>query len=130
MRQKSLMLIASVAVLVCLFAIMGPAFAEKSAPTLVVNPMSGKALTKLVFYGSGFLPDEKVRVIMEFDDVPYAFGTVGSGGVITVNGNGTFKLEPRGGIPKQYIEPGIYTIQAIGDKGSYATHPLEILPND
>jgi hypothetical protein len=127
MKRNRWTIVVSVAVLVFLFALTGQAIAEQSAPSLVVSPISGKALIKLTFYGSGFEPGEKVRVIMEFNDVPYAFGTVGTGGVLEVNENGAFKLEPRGGIPKQYVEPGVYTIQAIGDKGSYATHPLEIL---
>lgn len=130
MKRSGLTLIAVLTVVVCLFALMAPAFAEKANPTLVVTPMAGKAKTKLAFYGAGFVPGEKVRVIMEFNDVPYAFGTVGSGGVLEVSENGTFKLVPRGGIPKQYIEPGIYTIEAMGDKGSYATYPLEVLPNE
>lgn len=130
MKRACLTTVAVLAVFVCLFAMIGPALAEKPNPTLLVVPAAGKAKTKLAFYGAGFVPGEKVRVIMEFNDVPYAFGTVGSGGVLEVNENGAFKLVPRGGIPKQYIEPGIYTIEAVGDKGSYATYPLEVLPNE
>ena len=95
MRRKNMIILASVVVLVILFALAGQSMAEQSEASLVVTPMSGKALTKLTFYGSGFVPGENVRVIMEFNDVPYAFGTVGSGGVLEVNENGAFKLVPR-----------------------------------
>jgi len=30
-------------------------------------------------------------------------------------------------IPKVMLEPGVYTIEAVGDKGSKATAPLEVL---
>ena len=100
--------------------------------TLVVVPMSGEPETKISFYGSGFVPGEKVRIILTVDDVPLAFGSAGTaqpftgGGVVTANENGAFKLVPIGGIPVS-ITPGVYTIEAIGDKGSKATAPLEVL---
>jgi len=100
---------------------------DLQVPSLVVVPLSGEPLTKLTFYGAGFVPGEKVRVIMTVDDVPFAFGEVGTGGIVTVNEYGAFKLQPRGGIPKVMLKPGVYTIEAIGDKGSRATTPLEVL---
>ncbi len=100
---------------------------DLQVPSLVVVPISGEPLTKLTFYGAGFVPGEKVRVILTVDDVPFAFGEVGTGGIVTVNDYGAFKLQPRGGIPKVMLKPGVYTIEAIGDKGSRATTPLEVL---
>ncbi|MBA7536344.1 hypothetical protein ES705_28607 [subsurface metagenome] len=100
---------------------------DLQVPSLVVVPISGEPLTKLTFYGAGFIPGEKVRVILTVDDVPFAFGEVGTGGIVTVNEYGAFKLQPRGGIPKVMLKPGVYTIEAIGDKGSRATTPLEVL---
>lgn len=100
---------------------------DLQVPSLVVVPISGEPLTKLTFYGAGFVPGEKVRVILTVDDVPFAFGEVGTGGIVTVNEYGAFKLQPRGGIPKVMLKPGVYTIEAIGDKGSRATTPLEVL---
>ncbi len=100
---------------------------DLQVPSLVVIPISGEPLTKLTFYGAGFVPGEKVRVILTVDDVPFAFGEVGTGGIVTVNEYGAFKLQPRGGIPKVMLKPGVYTIEAIGDKGSKATTPLEVL---
>jgi len=112
----------------------GPA-AEIAPTTLVIVPMSGQPKTGLTFYGSGFVPGEKVRVIQTIDEVPYSFGPAGSeeaftgGGVVTVNEEGAFKLISRGGIPKA-IAPGVYTVEAIGDKGSRATAPLEVLEKE
>lgn len=100
---------------------------DLQVPSLVVIPISGEPLTKLTFYGAGFVPGEKVRVLLTVDDVPFAFGEVGTGGIVTVNEYGAFKLQPRGGIPKVMLKPGVYTIEAIGDKGSRATTPLEVL---
>jgi hypothetical protein len=101
--------------------------ADLQVSSLVVVPISGEPGDKLTFYGAGFVPGEKVRVLLTVDDVPYAFGETGTGGFVTVNENGAFKLQPRGGIPKVMLEPGVYTIEAIGDKGSRATAPLEVL---
>jgi len=43
--------------------------ADLQVPSLVVVPLSGEPLTKLTFYGAGFVPGEKVRVILTVDDV-------------------------------------------------------------
>ena len=101
--------------------------ADLQVPSLVVVPLSGEPLAKLTFYGAGFVPGEKVRVLLTVDDVPYAFGVTGTGGIVTVNEYGAFKLQPRGGIPTVMLKPGVYAIEAIGDKGSKATTPLEVL---
>jgi len=101
--------------------------AEERVPSLVVTPLSGEPGTKLIFYGAGFIPGEKVKVTMTVDEVPYVFAEAETGGFVTVNENGAFKLQPRGGIPTVMLKPGVYTIEAIGDKGSRATTPLEVL---
>ncbi len=100
---------------------------EEKIPSLVVTPLSGEPGTKLIFYGAGFVPGEKVKVIMTVDGVPFVFAEVGTGGFVTVNEYGAFKLKPAGGIPTVMLKPGVYTIEAIGDKGSRATTPLEVL---
>lgn len=115
----------------------GPAgsAAEITPATLVIVPMSGEAKTKLTFYGSGFVSGEEVRVIITINGVPCAFGPAGSeeastgGGMAIANEQGAFKLESKGGIPIM-IEPGVYTVEAIGDKGSRATAPLEVLEKE
>lgn len=115
-------------VLVMTIISVGMAFAEEEKVTsLVVDPISGEPGTKLAFYGAGFIPGEKVKVIMAVDGVPFAFAVANTGGFVTVNVYGAFKLIPAGGIPTVMLKPGIYTIEAIGDKGSRATAPLEVL---
>ncbi|MBP8717889.1 MAG: hypothetical protein KBI07_02200 [Candidatus Atribacteria bacterium] len=101
--------------------------AEDKAPSLVVTPLSGEPGTKLIFYGAGFIPGEKVKIIMTVDEVPFVFAKANTGGFVTVNEYGAFKLKPEGGIPTVMLKPGVYTIEAIGDKGSRATAPLEVL---
>lgn len=122
-KKLSILLILVVAVIS-----IGMVFAsEEQVPSFVVTPMSGEPGTKLIFYGAGFVPGEKVKVIMTVDEVPYVFAEVGTGGFVTVNENGAFKLQPAGGIPTVLLKAGVYTIEAVGDKGSRATTPLEVL---
>ncbi len=122
-KKLSILLILVVAVIS-----IGTVFAsEEQVPSFVVTPMSGEPGTKLTFYGAGFVPGEKVKIIMTADEVPYAFAQAGTGGYVTVNENGAFKLQPAGGIPTVLLKPGVYTIKAVGDKGSIATTPLEVL---
>jgi len=122
-KKLSILLILVVAVIS-----IGMVFAsEEQVPSFVVIPMSGEPGTKLIFYGAGFVPGEKVKVIMTVDEVPYVFAEVGTGGFVTVNENGAFKLQPAGGIPTVLLKAGVYTIEAVGDKGSRATTPLEVL---
>lgn len=118
----------SILLILVLLIFSGMVFAsEKQVPSLVVTPISGELGTKLIFYGAGFVPGEKVKVIMTVDEVPFVFAVAGTGGFVTVNENGAFKLQPAGGIPTVLLKPGVYTIEAIGDKGSRATTPLEVL---
>ncbi len=126
MNWKKLSMFIIIALLLIVFSSIALS-SDLQVPSLVVVPISGEPLTKLTFYGAGFVPGEKVRVLLTVDEVPYAFGEVGTGGIVTVNEYGAFKLQPRGGIPKVMLKPGVYTIEAIGDKGSRATTPLEVL---
>jgi len=115
-------------ILVVVVISIGMVFAsEQQVPSLVVTPISAEPGTKLIFYGAGFVPGEKVKVIMTVDEVPYVFAEVGTGGFVTVNENGAFKLQPAGGVPTVLLKAGVYTIEAVGDKGSRATTPLEVL---
>ncbi len=103
---------------------------EEQAPNLVITPISGEPGAKLIFYGAGFVPGEKVKVTMTVDEVPFVFAEAETGGFVTVNENGAFKLQPRGGIPTVLLKAGIYTIEAVGDQGSRATVPLEVLEKE
>ncbi len=94
-----------------------------------ITPNSGVPGTKLIITGAGFIPQEKVKVILYVRNIQLQFGISGSGGISEVNQVGTFRLEPVGGVPKAstFITPGIYKIDAIGDKGSLASSQLEVI---
>ncbi|HZK10780.1 MAG TPA: hypothetical protein VFD10_00245 [Atribacterota bacterium] len=126
MYWKKLSLFFIIALLLIAFGSIALA-ANLQVPSLVVVPLSGEPGAKMTFYGAGFIPGEKVKVIMTVDEVPYAFAQAETGGYVTVNENGAFKLQPAGGIPTVMLKPGVYAIEAIGDKGSKATTPLEVL---
>ena len=105
----------------------GPA-AESSPASIVVEPMSGKPKTALMVYGAGFVPGENVRIILHMTGTDMAWGPTGSGGIVTANDYGAFGLKTRGGIPAgNVIEPGVYSVEATGDKGSRASTPLVVL---
>jgi len=103
--------------------------AEISLATIIIEPMSGPAgKTKLTIYGSGFTPGEKVRIILGLEGTDIALATKGSGGIVKANQHGAFVLKPRGGIPgKKVISPGVYTVKAVGDRGSMASTPLHVV---
>ncbi len=67
---------------------------------------------------------------MTVDEVPYAFAEAETGEFVTVNEYGAFKLQLRSGIPKVLLKSGVYTVEAIGDKGSRTTTPLEDLEKE
>ncbi len=102
--------------------------AQLAGATLLVAPMSGKPATKLTLYGSGFIPGEKVRVILPLEGYDMVMAAEETGGFVVANETGAFVLKPQGGIPlAEVIQPGLYTLRAAGDKGSMATTPLEVL---
>ena len=106
----------------------GPPAAEVSPAKIVITPMSGLPKAKLTIYGSGFKSEEKVRVILSLEGFDLAWGGSGTGGFVTANEYGAFVLKPRGGIPALgVVQPGVFAVNAIGDKGSSATSPLEVL---
>jgi hypothetical protein len=130
MRKRNTLALAMVVVLVAVFCTgAGIASAAKDA-VLVIVPEEGVPGDKLVFVGCGFEKGEKVRVILNDGDVPYAFGVAGTGGVVTVKENGTFVLQPRGGIPKVMSGAGTYVVEAIGDRGTKATAELKVLEKE
>ncbi len=103
---------------------------EEIGPAIIqVVPLSGVLKTKVAVYGAGFVPGEKVKVIINAGGVPLQWAASGTGGVVTANERGAFKLKPRGGIPRApaVMKPGVYTIRAVGNKGSRATAVLEVL---
>ncbi|MBO8154403.1 hypothetical protein [Thermovirga sp.] len=130
MKRLSFYSMVIFAVIIAVYCIGGMTIAIAGEAKLVINPSEGKPGDKIVFMGSGFQAEEKIRVILNDGDVPYVFGAVGTGGIVVAKDDGTFILEPRGGIPKAISGPGTYVIEAIGDKGTKATAELKILPKE
>jgi hypothetical protein len=100
-------------------------------PSILVEPSIAPPGTKTVVYGSGFVPDEQVRVLFKhsspYGDVNLSWGPGGAGGLVTVNQYGAFELKASGGVPvAANIDLGVYTVKAIGDKGSVATAPFVV----
>lgn len=96
--------------------------AEKS-PALAVEPSEGKPKTVITISGSGFEPGEVVEITLETG--PGIIHGLGTGKVdpIVADDSGAFSVET--GIPT--VAPvGEFTIEAAGDKGSLATHPLVV----
>lgn len=131
MEKKTLTLILLI-LLVSFFSFGCTWTSEKSETRqaqINITPNSGVPGTKLIITGTGFIPQEKVKVILYVQNVQLQFGTSGSGGISEVNQDGTFRLEPVGGVPKAstFVTPGVYKVDAIGDKGSLASAQLEVL---
>jgi hypothetical protein len=105
---------------------------EKVA-TIIVKPERGKEGEKLEIIGLGFVPGEKVLLIFTAEGMikGKSIGTLtiglaaeGSGGVVTADEKGSLKLARQ--FPAQ-IKPGVYPLEARGDKGTKVTCSLEIL---
>ncbi|MFC1904831.1 collagen-like protein [Chloroflexota bacterium] len=101
-----------------------------SAANIIISPNNGLAKTKYWVYGSGFAPGEKITLVANFGEIGMNLAEKGTGGIIEANESGAFVVNPRGGMPKGGIEPGVYTVEASGDKGSLATAALQILAAD
>ena len=102
------------------------------APTtaiVAIIPPSGKAGTPIIILGSGFQPGEMVEANLDVLGAPVALGMYQVPGDIreTANEDGAFKLASK--IPMSYSQhgvTGVFTVRVTGDKGSEASHPLEV----
>ena len=106
-------------VLLPLVACAGPAGPPETTASLVITPMSGPPKTFITIYGAGFVPGEKIEVIVVMDGVPFDLGRKPM--VKEANEVGAF-VSTGSGIPLE-AKPGMYTITAKGDKGSVAVFP-------
>ena len=97
-------------------------------PAITITPDKGPPGTKLSIVGTGFIPEENVKLIFHAGILQLQLAAADTGGINKVGSDGTFKLQPPGGIPvaKTFIKPGIYKVEAIGDKGSIASTTLEV----
>ncbi|MBM4330745.1 MAG: hypothetical protein FJ117_05870 [Deltaproteobacteria bacterium] len=91
------------------------------AASLVITPISGLAASIITIRGSGFIPGEKIEVLTVVDGIPVELGEEPM--IKEANEAGAFKA--KSGIPMN-AKPGIYSVKAIGDKGTVAVAPLEV----
>jgi len=110
-------------VLLPLVACAGPAGPPGTTASLVITPMSGPPKTFITIYGAGFVPGEKIEVIVVMDGVPFDLGRKPM--VKEANEVGAF-VSTGSGIPLE-AKPGMYTVTAKGDKGSVAVFPLQVV---
>jgi hypothetical protein len=94
---------------------------RRAAANLVITPISALPKSVITIRGSGFVPKEKVEIIMIVDGIPVELGEEPM--IKEANEMGAFKA--KSGIPFN-AKPGIYTVKAIGDKGTVAVAPLEV----
>lgn len=102
----------------CIIGATGIPPASASA-VLEVDPQEGSPGDTLVFKGSGFEDGERVQVALLDSDVPYIFG-------LEKAENGSFTMEPKGGIPEALDGSGSYEVEALGDQGTTAKATLTI----
>lgn len=116
-----------VIVLACLLLSMGAlgcaALQKKpqAAASLVITPISGLPKSIITIRGSGFIPGEKIEVIVVVEGIPVELGEEPM--IKEANEGGAFKA--KSGIPLN-AKPGIYSVKAMGDKGTVAVAPLEV----
>ncbi|MDZ4165635.1 MAG: hypothetical protein U1C55_10970 [Smithellaceae bacterium] len=111
------------AFLLTCFLVILSAEAQQRAAALTIEPASGKAAAAIKIKGAGFLPGEEVDIIMQVGDVYHGLGTEKADMVVT-NNNGAFDVAS--GIPVR-TPPGVYKIEATGNKGSTATFSIEVV---
>ena len=97
-----------------------------STAKLVITPASGKAGTTITITGAGFVPEEKVALLLEIAGVENMLGTRGldEGTTLVANEYGAFRAISR--IPLVNPPAGIYAMEAVGDKGTIAFFPLQV----
>jgi hypothetical protein len=93
----------------------------KPAANLVITPSSGLPRSIIHILGSGFIPGEKIEVIIVVDGIPMELGEEPM--IKEANEMGAFKT--KSGIPLD-TKPGVYSVKAIGDKGTAAVAPLNV----
>lgn len=97
------------------------ALSSQPAASLVITPNSGQARSSIAIRGSGFVPGEKIEVLVEIDGVSTELGEQPM--IKEANQAGAFKT--LSAIPMT-AKPGVYTVRAEGDKGTVAVAPLEV----
>ena len=107
----------------------GPAGEPGSQATamIVVSPVGGLPKATTYFSGAGFVPGEKIKLLLHVEGTTIMCGPKGGMAVIEANEYGAFSFSQ---LRHRAIEAGIYTLEAIGDKGSMATAPYQVLAKE
>ena len=92
------------------------------AASIIVTPSSGKAATPITITGAGFVPGEEVDLVIKILDLEHIIGA--RTGPIVANEYGAFVTKTN--IPNLPPPPGAYAMEARGDKGTTAFHPLVV----
>lgn len=119
-KQSGLLLIGIIA-LISSFSCAPMIGKQTPPPSLAITPISGPPGTSISIYGSGFIPAEKIEIIMIVDGVPVELGSEPM--IKEANEMGAFKVKSN--IPRN-ANPGVYSIKATGDKGTTSVAPLEV----
>lgn len=90
---------------------------------IVVTPVSGTPSAPITIAGAGFVPGERVDLLLEMGGVESLLGQRNRGFIIA-NEYGAFTAIST--IPA-LAEVGVYAIEARGDKGTTAFSPLEVI---
>jgi len=101
--------------------------APQASATIVVSPVAGLPKATTYFYGSGFAPGEKIQLLLHVEGTDIACGPKGGKAVIEANEYGAFSFSQ---LRHRAIGTGVFTLEAIGDKGSRATAPYEVLAKE
>lgn len=97
---------------------------QQRSVSLVITPISGKPETRITIFGAGFVPGEEVKVEVTMAGVSMLLGVSEVSHI--ANESGAIKIASS--IPNKLVaKAGLYTVVAAGDKGSFATFPLEVL---
>jgi len=97
---------------------------QQKFPSVVVIPCSGKPEARISVLGAGFVPGEEVQIEVNMSGVSLFLGSREAAHV--ANEMGAIKIDSF--IPGKLVaKGGLYTVRAIGNKGSFATHPLEVI---
>ena len=95
-----------------------------SAACIVITPTGGKASTTIAISGAGFVPGEKVELVLNIEGVDNILGTRGLDGPLVANEYGAFSVISR--IPNVKPPTGMYAMKARGETGTMAFSPLEV----
>lgn len=95
----------------------------QSGASLVIQPASGRAAVAIKIIGTKFQPGEEVDIIMQVAEIFHGLGTE-KADVVVADAKGNFEVST--GIPVR-TPPGVYKIEATGNKGSTASANLEVL---